>query len=85
MRETPAMPNDEIQPYQVKSLVPKIFSSSTTIYSTLSSWNPYTVVLMKSTLRDSDVIPTAVRDGFLTIYFFACHKINLLWEIKISR
>ena len=39
----------EYGPYQFKNLATGT-DSSTTIYFTLSTWNPYTVVLMKSTL-----------------------------------
>jgi hypothetical protein len=41
---------DPYGPYQVEDLATGD-ESSTTIYFTLSTWNPYTVVLMKTTLR----------------------------------
>ena len=40
----------EYGPYQFEDLATGN-ETSTTIYFTMSTWNPYTVVLMKATLR----------------------------------
>lgn len=51
----------EYGPYQFEELA--IGNSyQTTIYYTLSTWNPYTVVLMKSTLRDKNATITVGLD-----------------------
>ena len=43
----------EYGPYQFGRLATGD-AASTTIYFTMSTWNPYTVVLMKATLRRGD-------------------------------
>lgn len=52
----------EYGPYQFKSMA-KGNNYRTTIYYTLSTWNPYTVVLMKSTLENINGIPTGVANN----------------------
>jgi len=44
----------EYGPYQFDQLATGV-NGETTIYYTMSTWNPYTVVLMKSTLKDLSV------------------------------
>jgi hypothetical protein len=51
----------EYGPYQFETLA-KGDSSKTTIYYTLSTWNPYTVVLMKSKLKYKDAIISGIGD-----------------------
>ncbi|MER3376208.1 MAG: RICIN domain-containing protein [Allomuricauda sp.] len=50
----------EYGPYQFENLA-KGNEYETTIYYTMSTWNPYTVVLMKSTLRKKEIIPGIYR------------------------
>lgn len=52
----------EYGPYQFKGMA-KGSNYRTTIYYTLSTWNPYTVVLMKSTLQNTRGVPTGVADN----------------------
>ncbi|RMD86518.1 MAG: DUF4185 domain-containing protein, partial [Calditrichaeota bacterium] len=54
----------EYGPYQFEDLATGN-DSTTTIYFTMSTWNPYTVVLMKSTLKLVS-LPTSVEDTNLT-------------------
>lgn len=51
----------EYGPYQFENLATGN-EYETTIYYTLSTWNPYTVVLMKSKLRDTRVTPTVIQN-----------------------
>lgn len=52
----------EYGPYQFEKMA-KGDENSTTIYYTLSTWNPYTVVLMKSTIRDKESITVSTLDS----------------------
>lgn len=53
-------------PYQFNNLATGAVGSETTIYYTLSLWNPYTVILMESTLQKSGAGPTMTETPVLT-------------------